>query len=416
MTRKRTRWPRMYAFFPVGSADEQGSKNDSIRGVALMIAIMVVVIVFTFTTDLVISSRVAVESSMRHRDNVKAEFMAKSALNLALFVLSIDYGVDKFRASDKVPKEFQSKMTDTSGDIWAMINGIPIGGGTVEMLAASQKSFDLSNTTDDKVMSTLKLFDGEFVLNVEDEGAKININTCTHVRCLEVLSMLQLLFTCPAEKEFLRSKNIDPKQLAYRIKDFVDTGVDADPESGANDEDSAYEKHQPPYSAKNMSMDSPSELRMIEGWDDEVDAVFGPYITTYPVPVNRDSKTLVNLNTASKELLGCLFPESQGECSEKFALGMKKRNADKESLAEDPTGIGKTLQDKFCYTPSSGGEGGTGADRTQWFDIRSSVFKVIAKGEVGEQTKTISAIVERIDPDIEKKQTRSWRLLRWRLQ
>ena len=59
-----------------------------------------------------------------------------------------------------------------------------------------------------------------FVLKVEDEQSKINVNFCAQGRCSETLLMLESLFSCPAEQRFLDQKNVNPKELAYKIKDW----------------------------------------------------------------------------------------------------------------------------------------------------------------------------------------------------
>jgi type II secretory pathway component PulK len=406
--------PKTHAGFPVESADDGHSNKQS--GIALLMAIMIVSIVFTFSADLVISSRVAIENAMRSRDDVKAEYMAKSAFNLGAFLLSMDFGIDMVKASGKLgPAE---KMTDSIGDIWSMLNGLPIGGGTVEMMAATQESFDLNAVNDDKVLATLKQFDGEFILNIEDESSKINVNYCWEkmagINCIASMAMVEALMNCPAEKAFLRNKNLDPKEMAFRIRDYIDSDKTATTESGMSDENDAYQKKDPPYSAKNGQLDSVDELRMIEGWDDEIHAVFSPYITTFPFQRREDSTTeprKVNINTASRELLGCLFPNAKAECTEKFELSMKQRSAEKETLVGDKGQIAAKVREMFCY---AGGETG-GADRTTWFDTRSDVYSIKAQGVVGDQTKTIHAVIERGMPDKAKKLERSFTVLHWKI-
>ena len=85
-------------------------------------------------------------------------------------------------------------------------------------------------------MDQLKLFDGSFTLDVSDESQRINLNYCATSRCSETLLMLEALFACPAEKAFLEQKKLSGRELAYRIKDWVDTDSRAEEASGYNDE------------------------------------------------------------------------------------------------------------------------------------------------------------------------------------
>lgn len=183
------------------------------------------------------------------------------------------------------------------------------------------------------------------------------------------------------------------------------------PESGLNDENDIYQKKDPPYSAKNGQLDSIDELRMIEGWDDELHAIFKPYLTVYPFLKENDKFTKININSASRELLGCINPKAKTDCNEKFELGIKKKKAEGERIAKDRNAISGILRDMFCNE----NEGEGGAKREDWYDVRSDVFSINARGEVGNQTKVITAVVERTVPDKAKKQDRSYVLLHWKM-
>jgi type II secretory pathway component PulK len=164
--------------------------------------------------------------------------------------------------------------------------------------------------------------------------------------------------------------------------------------------------------AKNAPLDSLEELLLIDGWDQDLQTIFGPYLTIYPYqPVGKSKETAkINLNTASRSLLGCLFPESKGECSEKSALALKTRNSDKTNLGEGKN-LKDTLRDALCYTVDDKGAN----DKSSWFAEQSSVFRVRAEGNVGDQTKVLEVVVERIMPDPKKEQTRSYEILYWKM-
>src|SRR5690606_10272926 len=125
-----------------------------------------------------------------------------------------------------------------------------------EMIDMFSESMGLSKVMDGGVISTLKEFDGSFVVNVTDESQKINVNYCHSGRCNETLLMLEALFSCPAEKVFIENKKINPKELAYKIKDWVDDNNRAESESGVSDEADPYLKREPKVRPKNAPFDS----------------------------------------------------------------------------------------------------------------------------------------------------------------
>jgi general secretion pathway protein K len=419
------RLPRTYLGFPVppdadgappahradyDKGGTQGSKRGQ-RGIALIIAIMIISIMMLFTSDLILSSQVNMTLATNQRDNVKAEYMAKSGFNAALLLTSADLAYDLQTAET----DQKAQLTDGLGDIWSAMNGLPIGGETLEMLNTFQQSFELNTVLDSGVIDQLKLFDGQFSLDVSDETQKINVNFCSqNARCAETMLMLEALFSCPAEKAFLDSKKLNGRELAYRIKDYVDTDSKADENSGYNDEDEPYRKREPPIRAKNAPFDTIDELKLIEGWDEEVQAVFSPYLTVFPFQQKSGDRSFININTANRALLQCLFPESKGDCQEKTALALRNRNEDKTALGGAGKSMPDILRDTLCY---SGGAGNPGEanNRANWFAQNSMTYRVEVRGTVGDSEKVLTAVIERTVPDVKKNEKASYKVLYWKM-
>ena len=375
----------------------------------MIIAIMVISVMMLFSSDLILSSQVNLELSVKRRDNLKAEYMAKSGANAAFMLLSADFAYDLFQAS-QAPQG--AKLVDGLGDFWSALNGIPIGGETADMIAMFQEGFDINKVMGADILSQLKLFDGTFAIEVTDESQKVNINYCHTGLCTETLLMLESLFSCPAEKEFLERKKVDPTEMAHKIKDWIDANSKPEPKSGINDEDDPYVDRDPKMKAKNAPMDSLDELLLVDGWDQDLHAVFAPYLTIYPYQPVGKSQTFakINVNTASRALLGCLFPESKGECTEKSTLALKLRNEDKTNLGGAKS-LKETLRDTLCYAADEKGAD----DKSTWFSEQSSVFRVRSEGSVGDQTKVLEVVVERLMPDPKKEQNNSYQILYWKM-
>ena len=125
--------------FPVAEHEASPTPRQRRRGVAIIVAVMIISLMMVFTADMIVSSQVNLELATAARDNIVAEYLSKSGYNLALFLLSIDFGIDLFKQS-----QMKTPPQDGLGDIWAMVNDIPIGAETVEMLASMQEMFNLS--------------------------------------------------------------------------------------------------------------------------------------------------------------------------------------------------------------------------------------------------------------------------------
>ena len=383
------------------------------RGIALIIAIMIISVMMLFTSDMILTSQVNLSLATHSKDNLKAEYMAKSGFNIANLLLMADFAYALFQAQQNPTN---ADLASSLGDIWTVLNGIPIGGETAEMTAAFSEQFGINAINDSSVIDSLKLFDGTFTINISDESAKINVNDCyQNGRCSQVLLMLEAMFTCPAEKAFLESKKVTGKELAYRIKDYIDPDKVADPASGYTDENEPYQKRTPRQMVKNAPLDSVSELRLIEGWDADVEAVFGPYITAFPyAKIRGDDKFQININTAARGLLQCLFPESRGDCSEKVALALRKRDEDGSTLGQPGENTAAVLRNLLCY---SGGDSTShdGATRADWFKKFSTAFHIEVEGVTGDSVKKLTSVVERIIPEGKKNEKNAYRVLYWKV-
>jgi type II secretory pathway component PulK len=393
------KWPKTYLGFPVeepdlspeeGSNPTSGEPNRKRRGIALLIAVMLISVMMIFSVDLIIGSQVNLELASRQRDSLSAEYLAKSGLNLGRFLLAMDYGIDMFQAI-----YMKTPMSDGIGDAWAILNDFPIGSSTAELAEAMQEGFGLSKVMDKDVLASLSSFSGVFTIQVQDESNKINLNQCTNqTNCRQLMKMLEGLFSCPVEMEFLEKRDLTPTKLAALIRDYIDKDSSPTSEGGYNDETAPYSRSDPKYGPKNAPLDSLDELLMVDGWSDDLHAIFSPYLTVFPVPARSKDKMQINLNTASRELLSCLIPEARDLCAEKSAVGLYSREKMKSNLVSK--GVDETLKDLFCHNSDEKDK------KSEWFNTQSRVFAVEAIGESGAMTRTISAVVERRTPNPSK--------------
>ena len=377
-------------------------------GVALIIAVMTISIIMMFAVDFIVSSNLEFKMAVIQRENVKAEYLAKSGANLAIFLISADYGVDLFMASPQSPAK--TAMTDNLGDFWGMINGLPIGSDNAKKVG---EMFKLGAVMDEEVINQMKQLDGEFVVDVQDEQSKINVNYCVHGRdCPEVMAMMDSLMNCPVEKVFLERKEVKWRELAYKIKDFVDKNSTAEPFSGLSDEAEPYRKKKIPYSPKDAPLDSVDELRLVDGWDRDIHTVFSRYMTVYPFQDANKTQVppKININTAPRELLSCLFSDMKADCREKSIISLNERDDKKSSSVATEKDIADFVKKNFCYTPPAG-TAAPGTDKTKWFDVKTTVFRIKVRGQSGDQEKNLEVVVERRAPDLAKNIKSSFRVL-----
>ncbi len=376
---KQTYWG-----FPVGKGKAEGH-----RGIAMIIALFMIAVMMLFMADMQVNSMVQARLVTAGRDNIKAEYMAKSGANLATFLLGVDLAIDLTLAELGGPN---AQVADSPDDIWAQLNGLPIGGETMEMMGAMQETFDLSKVADSKVLDQFKLFDGHFTLTVTDESSRINVNYCgqNSLRVRTVCqNFLKALMSCPAEKEYLDTKKVNVDETIGMIEDYVDDNQNASETSGKGSETEAYSERRPKTQPKNAPFDSLDELRMVEGWTVDLHTIFAPYLTVYPIPSKDQGKAqlAINFNTSSRELLTCLFPKASTDCAEKSALYASNR--DKTGASSSLQAVQDTLRDQFCAEGES----------SKFFTYRSDLYRVKVDAEVNDQIKSLEFVVARRMPD-----------------
>ncbi len=369
--------------------DMQGSPElRSQRGVALMLAIMIIAMMVVFSVDMIVSSRVQIEKTNRVKELFAAEYLAKSGQEIAQVLIGVDTLVDSVLSSDVVgPLKQDAK--DTPGDIWAMFNILPgLGGDDPIVEAFVTEELGISEVQQDDLILQLRELGGRFTVEVIDESNKINLNYLAKGRGLEVEKMFLALMGCPAEADFLESKRLDATELFYLIKDYVDEDEVAEQKSGFNDESLPYSKMTPPRTVKNAPFESVDELKMIPGWDEEMHAVFAPYFTVFPFKTDGQTKLELNLNTLPKAVLRCFFPNGEIDCKDTYEESLSQAQTG-SALAGSKSEIAETLKSTFCANEEED------KDKAQWFGVQSSTFRVRTSGFVGDSEKELEVVYVR---------------------
>lgn len=393
--------PKTMWLFPVSPQSEEPAPREQ-RGIALMVAVMVISIMMMFASDFIVSSSVNMTKASSQRDNIKAEYIAKSGMNWALWLNLFDYGLQLQLGSDPAMKT----MRDAIGPLWDKLGLVfpfdtPLDLSEADKFAAV---LGLTGMADANVVEMLKRLGGEMGVSVIDETGKINLNVCyqSQADCNIILMQLEALMNCTAvEKDYNRQNNIKPSELSRRIKDWIDKNSVAESGSGFADENEPYEKRKPPFKSKNSPLDSVDELLMVEGWTRELHAYYSPYLTVWPFPdVTSKSGYKLNINTMPQEGLKCMFGRELGspDAMAKFVKRYRELMETTGRLASSDAELQSLIGDLFGYR-SDGQEKGASGDRGAWLTTESRAFRVKVKGIVGEQTRILEYIIQRTTPN-----------------
>ena len=226
---------------------------------ALLVTLMALALMTLLVMDFTTSAALGYRSAAGQADQLRAEYLARSGVNVGLSLLAADSREDRLRRTPY----------DALDEAWAQpYPPVKLGGGMAAVL-------------------------------IVDEGRKIDINLLVNPRTGRpnpiYIGIVQRLF---------QNIEVSPK-LVPAIVDWLDPNSIESP-GGA--EAQYYLRLIPPYEPRNAPMPTIGDLRMIRGVDDATFFILRRYLTVAPEP-------RVNINTAPPQVIAALLPQLSADPS-----------------------------------------------------------------------------------------------------
>jgi general secretion pathway protein K len=236
-----------------------GAAKKGERGVALLVTMMALALMTLLVMDFTTSASLGYRAAAGQANELRAEYLARSAVSVGLSLLSTDAQQD---ALAKTPH-------DGLDEPWAQpYPPVPLGGGLAQV-------------------------------SIADEARKLDINLLINPRTGQpnptYLAIAERLFT---------NVGVSPA-IIPAIVDWLDPDSIESPGGAEAD---YYLQLIPPYEPRNGPMPTIGDLRMIRGVDDATFAVLQQFLTVAPEP-------RVNINTASPEVIAALVPQLSNDTS-----------------------------------------------------------------------------------------------------
>jgi len=317
------------------------------RGAALLIAISAVAILTAVAVDLAYNTRVSLQMAANARDELRATYLAKSAVNISRLVLHFQQQVDAVQnAAGQAPglmNQLKSQTSSTNSTATTAASGLSalqglfsgsglairlwdlvpvdssaaalfLGGPSTGLTAASSSPAPRAAAPGPAGAApegTHHLFgdvDGAFHATIEDEERKINVRQLDglgYAVWAQVARLADLVkdprWDFLFDEEDANGLRVSRKELFAALKDWEDvdttlsvfSGNPAKPfDNGFGDENYIYERLDDRYKAKNAPYDSQDELYLVAGVSDAFMAAFGDKLTVYP-----DVGAKINVNS-----------------------------------------------------------------------------------------------------------------------
>jgi len=263
--------------------------------VALISVLVILAVMGVAAADFAYNTEVDLVSAANARDDLRANYLARSSINLSRMLLRVQERlIDPNRAmlggmdlqiADYAPLLVQAFNNKEGAEALGGILGIDAA--QIKGLGQDVGSFDLE----------MESLDGKLNLNC---GGGLNTGSPTVVRFAASLAAMMLptrynrLFENPDE----HGQYADRLEIMRAIVDWADQDTVMFGSSAA--EDYRYNAGKDPYDNKNHYYDTVEELRLVKGVGDDFMAAFGDAFTVY-----GDCK--VNVNLADAPLIAALI-------------------------------------------------------------------------------------------------------------
>jgi general secretion pathway protein K len=450
-------------------------RRRSERGAALLVVMVAIAILTALAVDVAYDNRVRLQIAGNGRDALRAEALAKSAVNLSRLVLTFQAQIDQ--AASQAGGGLAALGASAAGgaggagraggalaagaaggaaaaamprpQIWSVV---PVSSGLVQALFAGGGGAPPAAAREDgrpeggaPAVASFGDLDGAFEATIDDEGTKVNLQ----FDALQTGGMLgpqvqaYLRLVCEPrwdalfDREDANGLRASRPDVAVFLRDWADDDQTSSSltasfpgggscnfvlpalpfEQGFGDENFPYDRGPERYRAKNARLDSVDELYLVAGVSDAFMAAFGDAVTVY---LPRDAGINVNATRPEDELrIARLMADPAAA-----VLVADPAFPDRLHKALSEIRMGGFLS----ITPAQfagvvealgvpvRGELLRGAQKNPFTD-RSVVYRIRGVGAVGDVEKRIDAVVSfdpQLNADPQGGKPMPGRLIRWR--
>ena len=315
---------------PVFGAAKGTKRHSRERGVALIMVVTTIAVLTAVAVDFQYNSSVDLQLAANARDELRAEYLARSAINMSRLLLRFQKQLDgqaqnlgplmaqmgmpgggaglNIRLWDVVPIDCSlftmvlggmatsSKDSKSDAPAFGDTGGVKFGGA----LPGKGEKGAVENFGD---------FEGCFHAELGDEEQKVNIAKLNNGAISGQAAMKQALllvanpkFDWIFEKSDANGVKMTAQETLIALHDWIDerdsqatlniTGTGDPFPDGFGDENRNYSRYPHRYKAKNAAFDSLDELYQVDGVTDKFMAAFRDRVTVY---VDKNEK--ININT-----------------------------------------------------------------------------------------------------------------------
>ena len=291
-------------------------RRRSRRGVALIMVLAAITILTVLLTEFQDESSAELSGALSDRDALKAEYLARSGINLSRLLIASEPTI-RAAIAPLFMMLTQGKGSAPQIPVWEFSDRV-LGAFNDSTGAEEFQALAGVNLSEGR---NLGIEGGRFEVVIVDEDSKINANVAARGDAFSQTRMVQQLmammggeqYTPLFEERDLDDQFSDRMSICSALIDWADpdenfTSCDltaTQAASSAAPEDSFYQMLKDPYRRKNAAYDSLEELRLVRGVGDDFWSTF-----VDPEPGNPKKRVMtvwgqgkVNVNTANAQTI-----------------------------------------------------------------------------------------------------------------
>ena len=412
------------------------------RGVALILVLTTVAILTSIAVEFGYQSRVNLRLAENARDELRAYYLARSAVNLSRLLLHFQKQIDQLGGqlgplltnllSGQAPTAPAPQTpgapapTNNLGiRLWEILpidsnamTGL-LGGGDLSALVPPSDAYGQPLQRDETrrpqiqgpPLHSFGSFEGAFRAKIVDENSRINVRSLDGLGAgpMAALTQLRAMMSDPKydfifDEEDANHDRVRREDVILAMKDWIDldeTGTAIDPTNPSNpfvngfsDENSAYDRYVPRYKAKNAPLDSLEELCMVRGVSDRFMAAFGDRLTVW-LPV--DGKLNINTNDPAQMLTNILSAAANPNDPKLRDPRLLAIVLQEIQMRKMFSFLGMSAQDFLAVLKANGIQVNPLLDNprspSNFLASTSDTFRITATGRAGRIEKTLTAVV-----------------------
>jgi general secretion pathway protein K len=250
-------------------------KRRKQRGVAIITVLIAIAITLVMTNQFSTTTNVDMIAAANYRDQMRAHFLARSAVNLSELVIRLQQRIDNLTGKGGKAGAGGIQITDFADQVLLAFCGNP---------EEVQAAIGLSSSTTKGLGADVGTCGIIGQITTEDD--KLNLNCSnnqqsaaglkTALEALVFFNGYDPLFEEADAENWRRDRALQ----VTSILDFVDTDSLRGKERGTT-EDYGYESLKDSYKPKNNNLDSVGEIKLARGVDDRFWTLFGHAFTVY---------------------------------------------------------------------------------------------------------------------------------------